>query len=218
MTPRRIIPAILAAAIAVAGWIGPMIGPADAATTPHYLIIGASVTRIAGDELRIAYGSSLDLQAVDGRGFTIGDNVAGLTIMDVFRAKLAYQRPGDWVVIEMSHGGIDVATNRRYLTEVVRLLPDSVCLAVVAPHTYYGDTSSISPEAGWPMRGWNADMKAMQIDVIARQPCHRLVDWDFYVTRSATGPLGEPVLYDGRHPTVPYGAHLYASAIWWACR
>lgn len=218
-TPRRPLSTIAAVAAIAAVTVGLGIATrASAAPPPRYLVIGASVTRLSGGELRRAYGDTLQLEAVDGRSFIHPGSRGEPTIMEVFRANLAYLNPGDWVVIEMSHGGVDVATNRRYLTEVVRLLPDTVCLAVVAPHTYYGEQTD-------EYRAWNAAMQAMQAEVIAAQPCHRLIDWDLFVRRAvsrsnlpdAQRALGEPMLYDGRHPTTA-GAREYASALWWATR
>jgi hypothetical protein len=202
--------------LAAAGLAG---GSRAAAADPTYTVIGASVTRLAAVELRAAFGDSLHLEAADGRSFIHPDNRdAGGTIMDVFRARLAYQRPGDWVVIEMAHGGVPVDVNRRYLTEVVRLLPDSVCLAVVAPHTYYGLETAAT-------RAWNSAMRQMQVEVLALQPCRHVIDWSLFVRRATASStlsaelraLGQPLLYDGRHPTAA-GARTYASALYWATR
>lgn len=190
----------------------------------HYLIIGASVTRLSGDDLREDFGPTLQLEAVDGRAFVFPDVDGGPTIWGVFMTNYQRLQPGDWLVIEMAHGGVDVDTNRAYLEDVVARLDDGVCLAVVAPHTYYGDLDSVSPGPGWPMMQWNADMRAMQEEVIAGQPCHALVDWDAMVDQAVDQATdlsidermyGRPMLYDGRHPTT-YGARAYAMAIYQA--
>lgn len=187
--------------------------PVEAAS-PRYLVIGASITRLAGPALRVELGDALQLEAVDGRSFIHPDKNGGPTIMDVFRANFQRMRPGDWVVIEHSHGGVDVETNRRYLREVVRLLPDDVCLAVVQPHTYYG---AQTPE----MVAWNSGMHWMQVNEIALQPCHAQIPWSLLVrgwTRLTEGlteeqkAVGEPLLYDGRHPT-SRGQIRYAAAV-----
>lgn len=204
---------LLAALLVVTAGAATMNATATAAT-PRYLVIGASVTRLAGPALRNEFGDALQLEAVDGRSFIHPDNRGGPTIMEVFRANFQRMKPGDWVVIEMSHGGVDVATNRRYLREVVRLLPDTVCLAVVQPHTYYGAQAQ-------PYIDWNRAMHWMQVQEIALQPCHAQIPWSVLVRNwtamtsgltEAQKAVGEPLLYDGRHPT-PTGATRYAAAV-----
>lgn len=191
---------------------------------PRYLVIGASITRLAGDDLKGLFGPTLQLEAVDGRSFVFPDIHDGPTIWGVFMANYETLQPGDWLVIEMSHGGVTVDTNRMYLEEVVARLDDRVGLAVVAPHTYYGDLDSVAPGEGWPMDQWNIDTRAMQREVIAAQPIHAIIEWDEMIDTAVTEATdlsvdermyGRPMLYDGRHPT-QYGASAYATAIYQA--
>lgn len=198
------------------------ITPRAQAATHRYLVIGASVTRLAGDDLRGYFGDTMQLEAVDGRSFVFPDNKGGPSIWGVFMADYQSLRAGDWLVLELAHGGVEVDVNRRYLQAVVARLDDSVCLAVVAPHTYYGDLNSVAPGPGWSMQQWNAEMRVMEVQVTAAQPCRRIVEWDRVVNIVdteqpamdwQTKALGAPVLYDGRHPT-DFGGHLYALAMY----
>lgn len=176
----------------------------EAATGNTIVVIGASVTRLAGPYLRQEIGEGLVLEAFDGRSFIHPDMRGGPTIMQLFRQYLPTLEAGDWVVIEHGHGEVSLTENRRYLREVVRLLPDSVCLAVVQAHTYYG------PETV-AMQTWNRGMNILQREEIAAQPCSKQIQWSTTVRRVMTGPLGQPLLYDGRHPTAQGGAALAAA-------
>jgi len=181
----------------------------------RYLVVGASVTRLAARAVRSELGvDNVEVEAVDGRSWTRPDMKGGPTLWQAFANNFKQLHAGDWAVIEMGAGWETVDTNRDYLREVIRVLPDDVCLAVIQPHTYY-EAETVE------MQAWNRAMNLMQREEIAAQPCHVQVWWSSKVRQwTANTPnltaeaaaLGAPLLYDGRHPT-PAGQLEYARLI-----
>jgi hypothetical protein len=169
----------------------------------HVYVVGASVTRLSAPSIRTRIPDAI-INAVDGRSMIHPDNRGGPTVMEVIRGWLPYLRGGDWLVVEAAHGGVDVATNQRYMHEVIRLVADSVCIAWVIPATYYG---APTPET---VR-WNTDMEAMIRSELPGQPCHAVIPWGDKVRSDwLINGFGYRLVYDGRHPTSPAGTWWYA--------
>jgi hypothetical protein len=205
--------------------------PATAASGTVY-IIGASVTRLSAVELRRQI-PGIVVDAKDGRSLWHKGGYGEPTIMEAFRARLPYLHAGDWIILETLHGAVPwddpipadspwqvgvgydpTQTNRRAWTEVVRLLPDGVCLGAVLPETNYGPRTDAT-------KLWNDETARVITDVVSTQPCHGLADWQGRVREYsdiATDGLGLPLMYDGRHPTTMTGTWQYAQAIYWAMR
>jgi hypothetical protein len=193
----------LTAATFVASLLGA--GHTEARSATPVYIVGASITRLAKPEL-LRWFPDATIDAVDGRSMIHPDMYGGPTIMQVFWRWLPELDAGDWLVIEAAHGGVDVPTNRTWMRRIMRHLPDDVCLAWFVPSTAYDAQTPETDE-------WNRRMSEMIHREIVKQPCNGLIEWSAEVEAFRTDYLGEPLLYDGRHPT-PSGTWHYASLLY----
>jgi hypothetical protein len=177
-----------------------------------HLVIGASVPRYATPAIR-AELPNVTIDAMDGRSWIDRDIKGGNTLWEAFWKNYRKLGAGDWLIVEMSAGWLTADTNRNYLRQVIKLLDDTIRLAVIQPHTYY---NAETPD----MQTWNREMDVMQRELIVTQPDSVQVWWSGrvrqFVALTTQTPeqaaLGAPLLSDGRHPT-PRGQIEYARLI-----
>ena len=222
---------LAAASLVGAALVGLSVMPSNAAPTAarpstrvaasrpviKVLVIGASVTRLSVGDIRKAIpGVSVD--AADGRSWTLPGRVGSLPLWDAYHSRRSQLRPGSWLVIENERADVTVQQNRMWIEKLIADLPKGVCLSWVVPHVYY---STQGPAATRMTRQWNDAMALLLHAELAKVPCHSFVEWDSIVrewtatTKGLTAAqirVGQPLLYDGRHPT-KLGAKWYAAAI-----
>jgi hypothetical protein len=195
-------------------------------TTKHYTIIGASITRLSTPGLR-ANVPGITIDALDGRSWEIVPSHGGPTLWEAYQHDVQFLHAGDWLIMENGYGTVpvaapgtqpmtvtavrlDVATNTEYVDKLIASLPAGICLAWVLPHVYYGPQTPVQVQ-------WNADLAALLQDRVPKVACHALIPWDRLVNdwarirlsqgmvTAAMAGVGEPLVYDGRHPTFPTG-------------
>lgn len=193
----------------------------------RHFVFGASVTRLAAstvvahDSLRyhIPYVvvDGLDnatrggtAYSIDGRGLTVPPAQGGLTIWQGFldqitRASGTGLRPDDWVIIDWTLGTEALAVAEPVIDAIVaRCIRDGYRLAWTIPRVAYGAMTDTQ-------LAWNdAARKAIQ-ERVPSVPVHALIDWRTLVQSwtvigggslsAAQKAVGQPLLYDGRHPT-----------------
>jgi len=203
---------------------------------PRRVVFGASIDRVAAPQLRdkIPYvvldglDNALhggDYYQTDGRGLITPPTHGGLNIAEALDDEIArgILRVGsacrDWVVVDFSLGTEDLVAADPVIDSIIdTCVAGGFRLAWVLPHIYYG---AKTPE----QQAWNETLTTMLIGKIALNSAlldARLIDWDYLVTAwtDATPSLtdearavGQPLLYDGRHPTPARGCERYACAI-----
>lgn len=229
LTRRQLLGAGAAATAAVAG-LELTTAPAAAAATflaPRRVIFGASVTRLAAsapDGLRYQIPflvvDGLDdashgglAYPIDGRGLTTAPagslNIEKALADEIKRGVL---RPGnankDWVIIDWTLGNEAVATAAPVVDHIIAsCATNGFRLAWVIPHVYYAPLGASDTK----QQIWNADARAMLTAKVGAFPGGVLVDWDLLVQANTASlgagltqsqkDLGNPLLYDGRHPT-----------------